>query len=58
MNNQGVVQTGSTLNKFFAKIYAFLALGIVASAVTTIVLVNFFTESRYYIQMACIWVCV
>jgi FtsH-binding integral membrane protein len=56
MNNQGVVQTGSTLNKFFAKIYAFLALGIVASAVTTIVLVNFL--SRYYIQMACIWVCV
>jgi FtsH-binding integral membrane protein len=44
MNNQGLVQTGSTLNKFFAKIYAFLALGIVASAVTTIVLVNFFTE--------------
>lgn len=33
MNNQEYIQTGAGLNKFYAKIYGFLALGIGISAI-------------------------
>ena len=33
MNNQEYIQTGTGLNKFYAKIYGFLALGIGISAI-------------------------
>lgn len=42
MNNHETIQTGSGLNKFYSKIYGFLALGIGVSAIVSYSIMNVF----------------